>query len=172
MEQDRNSQYILYVIRRLSVGELRLSLETGWRLLGYLVSVVNVVLLSLVLRRGWSQRIYWAWALLFSTLPFWVVTSWPHYFVYLPLAQIFTLQLILQSQHPTLVRLARLTLWLLAAALSNVIIFNLIGRWQFTSGKGFLFFANLLLMLVLYSFFFSVEVFELKKNRQLVNEGV
>jgi len=165
MEQDRNSQYILYVIRRLSLSKIQLPLETSWRLLGYLVSAVNVILLSLALKTGWNQRPYWAWALLFSTLPFWLVTSWPHYFVFLPLIQIFVLRLISQNLQPNWVKLLRLAAWGLAVILSNVITFNIVGRWQYTSGRGFLFFANLLLMLVLYSFFVTAGVLKPKQNR-------
>lgn len=169
MEQDRNSQYFLYIIRRLSRVEMRLSVETGIRFLGYLISAINVGLLGLALRLSWRRRPYWAWALLSSTLPFWLVTSWPHYFVYLPLAQIFALHLIVERVQPNWVRLGRLVLWGLAAILSNSITFNLIGSWQFTSSRGFLFFANLLLMLVFYSFFVSTEVYQLMKDRRLGN---
>ncbi len=94
MENDLNSQYIAHVFGRLFLSSAQ---EFSWpltRLLGYLVSGVNIALLGMLVVRGVQKSSYWAWSLLFTTLPFWLTTAWPHYFVYLPVAQIFVLMLI------------------------------------------------------------------------------
>jgi alpha-1,2-mannosyltransferase len=151
MEKDLNSQYIAKVFGRLFPLNLQGFSQTIIQLLGYLVSSVNIALLGVLVVRGVQKSSYWAWILLFTTLPFWLTTSWPHYFVYLPLAQIFVLILIDQNRSPRWSKIVRLVAWGGSVVFSNVIFFNLIGRWQFYSNKGFLFFSNALLLLVIYS---------------------
>lgn len=146
MRQDLNTQYLGRVALRLFRLGDDAWLETGLRFLGFLISLLNIILLRSLVRRQAKSLIYWTWSLLFSTLPFWLVTSWPHYFVYLPLAQIF---LLLEIDKVQLLpwQKAALGIFSIASILfSNTLIFILVGRWQLYSKWGFLFFANALLM--------------------------
>lgn len=151
MASDLNSQYLVAVFGRLFLSQGQATSQAWVRLLGYLISGFNIALLGLVVSRRTPKPGYWAWSLLFTTLPFWLTTAWPHYFVYLPAAQIFALWLINQDRGVSWLQFARLGAWAFSVVLSNVILFNLIGRWQFYSNKGFLFFSNALLLLVIYS---------------------
>ena len=129
-----------------------------------MVSGLNIVLLGWPFEQWWSQR---------TVLGLGAAVQHAAVLAGHLLAALFRLHAIgsdfyLAVNHPALqptwTRLVRLVMWGLAVILSNVITFNLVGRWQFTSGKGFLFFANLLVILVLDSFFYSLGCSNFKRS--------
>ena len=83
---------------------------------------------------------------LFVALPFVLRTSWPHYFVCLPLCQT-ALLLEMKPQAPRRWH-DRLPVMLpaLSMALSSIFVFNLFPNWGTYNTCGLLFFANLLLV--------------------------
>lgn len=147
MRQDVNTQYIARVADRLLSGKQAPLLEAGFKWLGLLLSGLNITLLWSVIRSGRERMTYWAWSLLFSTLPFWLATSWPHYFVFLPISQVFLLVETFQSDAATWKKAGLAILISCSSLFSNTLTFILIGRWQDYSSRGFLFFANALLIL-------------------------
>lgn len=149
MRQDLNTQYVVRVADRLLSGKLAPSLEAGLRWLGLLVSGLNITLLWAVIRSSRERMTYWAWSLLFSTLPFWLATSWPHYFVFLPISQVFLLVETVQSDAATWKKAGLAILISCSSLFSSTLAFILIGRWQDYSSRGFLFFANALLILAM-----------------------
>jgi hypothetical protein len=149
MRQDLNTQYVVRVADRLLTGKQSPGLEAGFRWLGLMVSGLNIALLWAVIRSGRERMIYWAWSLLFSTLPFWLATSWPHYFVFLPISQVYLLVETVQSDAVTWKKVGLGILITCSGLFSSTLAFFLIGRWQDYSSRGFLFFANALLILAM-----------------------
>jgi hypothetical protein len=153
--EDLNAQYMASVLTRLFPlsGPYRLL----WRLGGYAVFGLNLLVLIRLLKLKWRDEIYWAFALLFLSIPFLIETSWPHYFVYLPYCQ--TLAFLAWRKEPRLsVRLWKGLLLLgPSILLASMPFFQFVGRWQDYSRLGFLFLANLLLLIfVLYELVIAV----------------
>jgi hypothetical protein len=98
-------------------------------------------------RPGFSTRD--AFLGLFLATPFFVATSWPHYFVYLPLAVVGTLGM-LARVHLSKAR-CRLALACSGAAalFSNIVFFDCVGNRIFYAASGLLFFANLAALVAL-----------------------
>jgi hypothetical protein len=146
---DVNSQYVAHVVPRLLAG----SVDTGSALYaalkvgGYGVALLHAALLALLVWRGATQQVYWACALLFTALPFVVATSWPHYFVYLPLVQVFLFLRVLHDTWPPWARAVLLAgLLLPSAVLASAPFFNAVGDWETYGRQGYLFVANALLL--------------------------
>lgn len=143
---DINSQYFPHVMARLigrSGGELL------WVALGNGIAVANVAVLYWSMTRlHLRYETYWAATLLFTALPFVVPTSWPHYFVYLPIVQVFALTVMAQ-QTPQRLRSAVRLCVLASMGLSNILTFNVVGRAAFAT-SGCLFFSNLLILIPTY----------------------
>lgn len=147
-----NSQYFLSVLaRQIHFFEPYLRSYKA-AILGYLVPGFNIALMWYWLRDGNRKYAeYWGLAFIFTTIPFLLTSSWPHYFVYLPLVQMFILVLV-ESRPSNPLNYLRLLLWIGSVVLSSSITFNIIDDWRLVFADGFYFFSNLLLMLILYSF--------------------
>lgn len=161
--EDINAQYLASVaIRVLALPE---DYRLFWRLAGYAVFGLNLLFLGRLLKTNWHAEVEWAFALFFLSLPFLAETSWPHYFVYLPYCQTLAfLALRAEKLNKNVAidgmpgRVLSLTygwrgLLLLGPSiiLATMPFFHLIGRWQDYSRLGFLFFSNLLLLLLAYT---------------------
>jgi hypothetical protein len=151
---DVNSQYVAHVIPRLLAGAVDTSsmLYMALKVGGYAVALLHVALLALLVARRVPQQVYWTCALLFPALPFVIETSWPHYFVYLPLVQAFLAVCVLHDTWPHPAKAALLLgLLLPSAVLASAPFFNLVGDWEVYGRQGYLFIANALLLPLLYT---------------------
>ena len=113
----------------------------------------------------------WSFQLVFLTIPFFFKTSWPHDFVFLSFTQAFLVWWFLEgrkvglkedgtgeSDHETTWREpvlhgltpVMLALLLVSIAISNIVFFNLLGSFYLYGFFGFLFWANLLLLVISY----------------------
>ncbi len=148
--EDSNSQYFASVISRLvHVGGGPID-RTVLRTVGYLIFGMNILALYGLTRIRPEDEIYWAFALLFVSLPFIIETSWPHYFVYLPFCQVFADFGLERDKSVAPKLLKRVLLLLPSMVLASSVFFNLVGNWQSYGYYGFLFIANALLLLLIY----------------------
>lgn len=149
---DVNSQYFAHVVSRWMnnftppVGPLPAWLAAS----GGALALINVAAVWRGRRDGSAEGAMLACALLFTSLPFLIRTSWPHYFVYLPICQAATLH--------TVIRIADGNRWKLAAGsilpalsilVSSVPFFAVFPSWAAYEEKGWLFIANAALIPVL-----------------------
>jgi hypothetical protein len=159
ISQSENSQYLAYVIPRLNEGinrnpVNRIILRVG----GYAIFFINIfIIFSLKkLRLSPGEDIYWGFTLLFLSLPMILETSWPHYFVYLPICLTFLVSHFLVKK-----KTRGISNWLVliflavSGLLSSSIFFNIIGNWQTYSGSGYLFFSNTILLIICYHYLFQ-----------------
>lgn len=156
--RDFNSQYAPAVLGRY---------EGGWdataydhRAMGELAAMAALLLVAalvvLVARsqapRIASRRDLLAFVLIACTVPFWLRTSWSHYFVQLPLAQTLLAGMLAERSSPrTRARDALVLLLLVAPSvfLSNVVGLFATEGWWYYANAGSLFFANALVLLAL-----------------------
>jgi hypothetical protein len=94
-----------------------------------------------VRRPEFSTRDAFLW--LFLATPFVVATSWPHYFVYLPLAVVGTLAMLPRVQVSKRRRGIALGGSAIAAVLSNIVFFDCVNDRKLYATSGLLFLANL-----------------------------
>ena len=137
----------------------------------YVVAFANIGLLFLVQRARPQYANLWSLQILFLTIPFFLKTSWPHDFFFLPFAQaLLAWQLLsgekpdgekntngkfsylktLQRRIPSRHRKLNFFLLLLSIIASNVVFFNLFDNFLGYGFIGFLFWADLLLLIATY----------------------
>jgi len=137
----------------------------------YGVVVANMVLLFLVQRARLKHANLWSLQILFLTIPFFLKTSWPHDFFFLSFAQAllawqflsgeapdgeknaegkFSYSKTLQKRIPSRHRKLNFFLLLLSIIASNVVFFNLFDNFLGYGFIGFLFWADLLLLIATY----------------------
>ncbi|MBM4423756.1 MAG: DUF2029 domain-containing protein [Chloroflexi bacterium] len=98
----------------------------------------------------------WSFHILFLTIPFVLTTSWPVDLVYIPFAQGLLVWMILEGdktlswKHPLPARKVASLLLLASIVISNIVFFNLIGDRIAYGSVGFIFWADLLLLVVSY----------------------
>jgi hypothetical protein len=148
---DINSQFAAHVARRLAGGDPEAFNLRHVTLAGYVVVALNIALVYVLMRLNIPRWESYAYLLLFASLPFILSTSWPHYFVYLPFCQALTAETWLTgSPPPRRKRVLEIALLTTSAVLSSAFFFNLVGDRFVYSGLGFLFFSNLLVLVVAY----------------------
>jgi hypothetical protein len=156
---DVNSQYFVHVVNRYAGGELGGATMAWLRLLGYAVAALNLLLAALVVHRRLAHEARWVLVLLFGSLPFMTATSWPHYFVYLPFCHaVLALALVrspgrVNQKRTCSLRVRTLQAGLLllpSIVLASAPFFIWIGDWRIFSTRGFLFFSNLLVLILTY----------------------
>jgi hypothetical protein len=115
------------------------------------VLVANGWLLYMLLtRRRPRDEVAVAFVLCFLSLPFLAPSSWPHYFVYLPFAQGMLALWLWRSGASRALRAAQAALLLMPSiALSSTWSLLPLGYEEYNR-RGYLFFANLLLLLLLW----------------------
>lgn len=163
ISQDANSQYAANVITRvLPLPGITTLYRIILVILGYIVFGINIYLVFRLTRGKDSKdrdERWWAFFLLFVSLPFVLETSWSHYFVYLPFCHVFLFAALRGRNGGG----GRGELWLKAIqylflgvsmVLASIFFFNFIGRWYAFALDGYLFFSNLLLLIVFYSLHF------------------
>jgi hypothetical protein len=153
-----NSQHFPHVI-------LRLMEATGFdahatlpllRWTSYGIVTINMGLIFIIQRAHLPHANLWSFHLLFLSIPFFLTTSWPVDLVYLPFAQALLVWKILEGdktlswRHPLPARKIASLLLLTSIVISNIVFFNLIGDNFGYGFYGFIFWANLLLLVASY----------------------
>jgi hypothetical protein len=135
--------------------------------IAYGVAAANMGLIFLVQRARLRYADLWSFQLVFMTIPFVLKTSWPHDFVFLSFTQALIVWRLLEGEkaapgtdtagirsHASACHRARAIvtaiLLLPSIAFSNIVFFNLFGDFIRYGFYGFLFWANLLLLIASY----------------------
>jgi hypothetical protein len=170
-----NTQYFPNVIVRLAsklgsplpfrIPFLQIDVLSFLRAIAWTVVIANLVLVYRVQRIGIAHANLWSAVVLFLTVPFVLGTSWPVDLVSMPFAQAFLVWVILnegaaflpgdqeserRSRLPTLRLAASGLLVLSSIAISNIVLFNYVGNYTTYGTFGFVFWADVLLLLATY----------------------
>lgn len=163
-----HSQYAPHVVLRFAdaVGYDARSLLPLLSWIAFGVAVVNFCLIFLIQRARIPLANLWSFELVFLSLPFVLKTSWPHDFIFLPVAQALLAWWILEgdaamlgtdvppaSPHgsaSTRARTVVMTLLIISIVISNIAFFNLFGVFVGYSFSGCLFWSNLMILLASY----------------------
>jgi len=141
-----NSLYFPSVVLRL-VGE---GAGNIWlarlQAVGLMILGANILLVFLIVFSNLVYRIQWSFLLIFASIPFIIPTSWAHYFVYLPAFQAWVVFMIAKNKFSVI----KYILLFFSILLSNIIFFNFFDNWGAYAAPGYLFWSNLLLLLVAY----------------------
>jgi hypothetical protein len=149
--RDFNSQYGPAVLARYHGGWDDAAVATkSWGLVGSFGVVALIAVLLIVVGRSTAPRIaerraLLGFVLLAASVPFWIRTSWAHYFVHLPLAQVLLAGMLVETRRMR----DRLALFLFVAPsvyLSSVLALFASEGWWYYANAGSLFFANLLVL--------------------------
>jgi len=153
-----NSQYFPHVV-------LRLAESTGYdaradlpllRWIAFGIAAINMGLVYLVQRTRLPHANLWSFHILFLSIPFVLMTSWPVDQVYLPFAQtLLAWQLlggkgVVQEKQSLPMRAVAMLLLLTSTIVSNIVFFNHIGGRFGYGYYGFIFWADLLLLVISY----------------------
>lgn len=131
------------------------------------VAAANLGLVFLVQRARLRHADLWSFQIVFLTIPFVLKTSWPVDFVFLSFTQALLVWWLLEGEkaaagtdaagrrshasvYPRVRAAVTLTLLLPSIAISNIVFFGLFGDFRSYGFYGFLFWANLLLLLAMY----------------------
>jgi alpha-1,2-mannosyltransferase len=149
---DFNSQFAPAVLARYyggwgvaSTSITRMGQFGAWIALAIIAGLL-LLLSQTKARRISERRELWAFVLLASTVPFWLKTSWTHYFAHLPVAQILLASTLVERRRPR--DLAILVLLVAPSVfLSNVVGLPRAEGWLPYAESGSPFFANLAVLL-------------------------
>lgn len=140
--RDINSQYAANVmLRNLGEDPLTSALRTPLQLVGYVVALGTAAIVWRARERPEARDLRWQTVGLFLTLPWFMETTWPHYFASLAFCQAFALDDALERPR----RPASLALVIASAVASSLPLFNLFSSWRPYSSYGVLFASNLAL---------------------------
>jgi hypothetical protein len=114
--------------------------------IGYALVAVNLFTAFRATRDSVPHACSWAFCFVAGSTPLFMPTSWMHYFVYLPLAQTFTLAEIVQSHVRVGFRVLLVACWLPGAAVSSVFFFQQAGGVRSYAERGYLSYANLAML--------------------------
>jgi hypothetical protein len=146
-----HSQFFPHLVLRLAgttVHDARTYLPLLYGI-SYGIAAANMGLIYLVQRARIRYADLWSFQLVFLTIPFVLKTSWPHDFVFLSFTQALLVWRLLEGAKKNVT----LFLVLPSIVLSNMVFFNLFGDFTNYGFCGFLFWANLLLLIALYIHF-------------------
>ena len=122
-----NSQHFPHVIFRLAqgMGFHAYTYLPILRWIGYGIAVINIGLIYLIQRAPLSRANQWSFHILFLTIPFVLLTSWPSDLVYISFAQGFLAwQLLDERRSFNALRYTTLSLLLSSIILSSIFFFN------------------------------------------------
>jgi hypothetical protein len=139
--RDLNSQYVAHVVGRL-LDDAPTARSALLRALGAGTAVATLLLALLRANQERREASMWAWVLGFACVPFVLQTSWPHYFVFLPLTQAFLARHICVAPMSP-IRITAISVLGVSVACSSIVPLLLAGSGQVVSSFGILFFANL-----------------------------
>ncbi|UCH83330.1 MAG: DUF2029 domain-containing protein, partial [Candidatus Latescibacterota bacterium] len=136
----------------------------GWIAYGF--AAANMGLVFLIQRAQLRHSDLWSFLLVFLMLPFVLKTSWPHDFVFLAFGQALLVWRLLEqdksvprtdnggkrfhTKRPCTRGVIALFLVVPSIVLSNIVFFNLFGDFSGYGFYGFLFWADLLLLIAIY----------------------
>jgi hypothetical protein len=166
---NRHSQYFPHLVLRLA-GAAGYDAHAHLPLLcwiAYGVAAANMGLIFLVQRARLRHADLWSFQVVFLTIPFVLKTSWPHDFVFLSFTQALLVWRLLEgekaapgidtadershaSARPRVRAAVMVFLLLPSLVLSNIVFFNLFDDFARYGLYGFIFWADLLLMMALY----------------------
>ena len=113
---------------------------------GYLAVLIAVCLVYVVSKTGIKNSPYWAWGILSATIPFWIPSAWPHYFVFLPFLQVLIFDNIQRVNARW--KMPAIMLWMFSVILSNIFIAQIVQNWFRFVGVGSLFWSNLFILIL------------------------
>jgi hypothetical protein len=153
-----HSQFLPHVVLRLT-GATEAHLPfLCWISAG--IAAANMGLIFLVQRGRLRHADLWSMQLVFLTIPFVLKTSWPHDFAFFPFTQAFLAWRLLEGRTAAAESTAgkrshaglavTWSLLLASIALSNIVFYGLFGEFTRYGFSGFLFLANLFLLVALY----------------------
>lgn len=149
---DFNSQFAPAVLARYyggwgvaSTTITRMGEIGAWIALAVIAALL-VLLSQTKAKRVTERRELWAFVLLASTVPFWLKTSWTHYFAHLPIAQVLLASTLVERRRP---RDVAVLVLLVAPSvfLSNVVGLPRAEGWLPYAESGSPFFANLAVLI-------------------------
>ena len=141
-----NSQYVSLVLSRLFGTDAGSAWFWVFQVAGFGILCANIVLSILAALSDLEHRLVWSFLVLSASIPFFVPTSWPHYFIYLAAFQAFAFCFIERDKLWMFKRI----LLLFSMVFSNILFFNFLDDRLIYVSTGFLFWSNLLLLLVAY----------------------
>ncbi len=150
--RDFNSQYAPAVLSRFYVGgwDAAPPDAIAWAKLGSGVTLASIAALVVVAAHSSAPRIaarrdLLGFVLIASSIPFWLRTSWSHYFVHLPVTQTLLAGLFARDR-PARGALAIVVLVAPSVYLSSVLGLLETRGWWYYANAGSLFFANALVL--------------------------
>ncbi len=162
--RDFNSQYAPAVLSRYYEGgwDHAPPEALAWGRIGSSAAIVAVALLAVVAARSNARRIavrrdVLGFVVIACSVPFWLRTSWSHYFVHLPVAQTLLASAFARDARPR----DALAIALLVAPsvfLSNVLGLFATRGWWYYANAGSLFFANALVLAAAAAFIVDAHV--------------
>jgi hypothetical protein len=156
VSHDVNSQYIVHVgLRWVAIIFDRSASDALAQVLtivGYVIVLSCIAMVWLLQRRVSCEKHGLPMIAIFLSIPFVIKTSWPHYFVYLPLCQAAVLSYCASSFRTSGLCVKALSAFpILSMLLSSVFLFNLFPDWSVYNSYGMLFLANALLLIAMYA---------------------
>jgi hypothetical protein len=169
-----NSQHFPHVLLRLmnATGFYASAHLPILRWISYGIAFANAGLLFLVQRARLLHANLWSFHLIFLTIPFVLNTSWPVDLTYIPFAQALLVWKILEGDktlswsHPLRARKVASLLLLISIVISNIVFFNFVGDYTSYGFIGFIFWANLLLLVVSYMEFLPSALQQFRTSRE------
>jgi hypothetical protein len=145
-----SSQYLPSTVARLARAWHLGNVGTRglWASCAGMLGLCNIALAWLAIRKRLEL---FGFSLIALSTPLLLPTSWMHYFVYLPLIQTFTLGVLLTLRRNLWLQLAALTLlWMPSVVLPSVFFYLRIGNTGQYARTGYLLFADLAQLLLVY----------------------
>jgi alpha-1,2-mannosyltransferase len=142
VHRDAYSQFFGHLVGRLR--EDQALGRAGWlRSLGIVLAIANVPLVWRFARRTEGAPGPVSWLVPFACIPFFLRTSWPHYFVLLPLLHVLLVrEIAAMSSGP--VRAAAATFLGIAIACASIVPLWILGDGRDAAYLGFFFVANVM----------------------------
>jgi hypothetical protein len=160
--ENPHSQYFPHLILRLTgvTGHNGRANVLLLYLISYSIAAANMGLIFLIQRARLRLANLWSFQIVFMTIPFVLKTSWAHDFVFLSFTQALMVWWLLEGKKATVV-----TCFLLLPSIvfSNIVFFNLFGNFMHYGYFGFLFWANLLLLIATYIQLLPTALSEIQK---------
>jgi len=150
-----NSQYFPHVFIRFAkaLGMNAYTFLPLMRWIAYGIAAINMGLVYLVQRARLQYANLWSFHIIFLTIPFVLMTSWPVDLVYISFAQgLLVWHLMEERNSPmrTFWQNTALVLLVVSIFISNISFFNLIADHTRYGYLGYIFWADLLLLLISY----------------------
>jgi hypothetical protein len=149
----RASQYLPSVLPRVARAwhHKQVGSRAAWQAVAAALAGCNVAAVCFIHYKRFANPLLWSFCFIALSTPLLVPTSWPHYFVYLPLAQtFFATQLAMLRRHGVMVVAGALLCWLPSVALSSFFCFEHVQSARVYAFQGLPLLSNMLLLLLAY----------------------